>query len=250
MSKPVPVSKQCPCIHTQQNTSRLLTLHWSLSQLWALLRLAVQVAKSVSYKMANENNACTLPKLAESVPVFYAVNNIDSKADKTDGEHTMHGTVIAAFQMARRQYIAMHWPAGHTAVASFTRLSGHSPIRRLSASVKRVGWAMQQSTNQQVSLHLRQVNWHWRGTSTRRHCMACKSLRSEVWKHLESATQPLLTYNNKAKYSSLRQSSVWTDDIDRLWVVRRARTWWHSDDHTNITLVPILTSDETKDIQL
>ena len=40
------------------------------------------------------------PKLIKSVPIFYAVDidNIDFDEDTADGKHTLHGTVVVAFQ--------------------------------------------------------------------------------------------------------------------------------------------------------
>ena len=63
-----------------------------------LMVLEAELAKSVMKNMASDKGIYIPPKLIKSVPVFYAVDNIDFDEDTADGKHTLHGTVLVAFQ--------------------------------------------------------------------------------------------------------------------------------------------------------
>jgi len=54
-----------------------------------LMVLEAELAKSVMKNMSAENDSYIPPKLIKSVPVFYAVDNIDFDEDTADGKHTL-----------------------------------------------------------------------------------------------------------------------------------------------------------------
>jgi len=51
--------------------------------------LEAELAKSVMKNMMAENDSYIPPKLTKSVPIFYAVDNIDFDEDTADGKHTL-----------------------------------------------------------------------------------------------------------------------------------------------------------------
>ena len=63
--------------------------------------------------MTAENDSYIPPNLIKSVPIFYAVDNIDFDEDTADGKHTLHGTVVVAFQ-------ALNTAADHSGFHEFT----------------------------------------------------------------------------------------------------------------------------------
>ena len=63
-----------------------------------LLVLEDKLAKSVMDNMAAGNEVYIPPNLVQSLPVFFVADNIDFDEDTADGKHTLHGTIMVAFQ--------------------------------------------------------------------------------------------------------------------------------------------------------
>ena len=63
-----------------------------------LLVLEEKLAKSVLENMANKHNVYVPPTLLPSIPVFFAVDNIDFDENTADGKHMLHETMTVAFQ--------------------------------------------------------------------------------------------------------------------------------------------------------
>ena len=63
-----------------------------------LLVLEDKLAKSVPDNMAAGNEVYIPPNLVQSLPIFFVVDNTDFDEDIADGKHTLHGTMMVAFQ--------------------------------------------------------------------------------------------------------------------------------------------------------
>ena len=103
-----------------------------------LMVLEAELAKSVMRNMTGENDSYIPPKLIKSVPVFYAVDNIDFDEDTADGKHTLHGTVVVAFQALNKAadhsvLQPMHQSSAVKSLA--TVVSPDSYLRQLKGSV-------------------------------------------------------------------------------------------------------------------
>jgi len=57
-----------------------------------------KLAKSVLDNMATRNAIYIPWNVVQSISIFLAVDNIDFDEDTPDGKHTLHGTMMVAFQ--------------------------------------------------------------------------------------------------------------------------------------------------------